>query len=256
MNVVIQRAATVALLILSTAALPAREPYPACSQSHAGKSYRAKRLATDGDTKVLRSIAGHVTIYARQRYGLQGLVTDADAARAQKEMYDFLSWKLGNPSLVGAQWVSAGYQHFDHHADEAAAALLGMDLPGPGPQVRLPKEMSAWLKQQVDSLAKSDSSVAAICAGMGDSTFVGFACEALVPVVLAALERAADRAIDRIGISNAALMGKNKYDITDAEIELLEQVRRNPPQTASSGARSGSPPVPAPMPGQVRKPRP
>ena len=208
---------------------PAKE-YPRCTQDHAGRSYRTQRLVKDGDSEVLRSIAGHTVLYARERYGIADITTDEDYRRARTEMYHFLSWKLGNPALVAAQWVSAGYQHFDHHSDEAAAALLGMELPGPGPTVRLPKELTAWLKAQVDSLQRNGEGEN-VCASMSDSSFVGLGCEILLPFVQEAIERS----IDRIGISSAALIGRNHFDVTDPEIELAIHVRRNPAPAPARG---------------------
>jgi hypothetical protein len=219
--------------------------YPKCRQDHAGRSYRVQRLAKDGDAKVLTSIAGHVVIYAKERYSIQDIVSATDYQRAQKEMYDFLSWKLGNPSLVTAQWVSAGYQHFDSHADEAAAALLGMELPGPGAQAFLPKELTAWIKAQVDSAGgefcpalatammqttgvapeSAPADAGALPPGSQDgNAFVGAACDRLVPLATEAIKKM----YDRIGISQAALLGNNKYDVKDHEIELMVYLKRNP----------------------------
>lgn len=197
--------------------------YGKCSQSHAGREYRVKRLTLEGDSKVTKSVAGHAVLYARERYALQDITTQADIDRATREVYDFLTYKVGNPSLVAAQWVSAGYQHFDSHADEAAAALLGMELLGPAQQVRFPREISDWLKTKVDSLGQADSSNAGICAAMGDTTMVGVACQVLLPFVKEAMKRS----IDRIGISSATLRGES-YDVKDPQIELMIYVKRHP----------------------------
>jgi hypothetical protein len=65
-----------------------------------------------------------------QRFHLESAVTPADVARAEEEMYSFLKWKLGNPTTITAQFVTAGYQHFDNAFPyEAAAALVGFSLP-------------------------------------------------------------------------------------------------------------------------------
>lgn len=197
--------------------------YGTCSQDHAGYDYRAARLLKDGDSKVAKSAAGHAVLYARERYAIQDITTQADVDRAMREMYDFLSWKIGNPSAVAAQWLTAGYRHFDSHADEAAAALLGMEIPGPGHQVRLPRELSSWLKTTVDSLGQADSTNAGLCASMGDSTMVGVGCELLMPLVKDAIKQS----IDRIGISSATLTGKS-YDVRNQQVELMIYARRNP----------------------------
>lgn len=217
-----------AMTVGTTESTPEAKTYPQCSQSHAGRSYRVKRLATDGDSKVTKSVAGHTVLYARERFGLADITSDADYDRAVSEMYDFLKWKLGNPSLVASQWVSAGYQHFDSHADEAAAALLGVELPGPAAEVRLPKVMSDWLK------AEADSAGADFCTQLGDSTIVGFTCEVLEPYVREAIAKS----IDRIGISSATLIGKTRYDVKTAEIELLVHLRRHPMQFLPWGRKS------------------
>lgn len=226
----------VAALALFAVVSAAEAQYPKCSQPHVGKQHRAESLAKRGDARMAKSAAGHAVRYAIERYGLKDIVTNADIAHADREMYDFLSWKLGNPSLVAAQWLTAGYQHFDSHADEAAAALLGTDLPGPGAQVRLPKALSDYLKRRADSLSSTDGSPASICVGFSDTTYVGFACESLMPYVQEAMRQS----IDRIGISNAALIGKNKYDVKTAEIAILEETRRNPPPPMASASNAGT----------------
>ncbi len=227
--------AALALCALAApATASAQQSYPKCTQDHPGRSQRALKFpAVWGDTRVLKSVASHTVKYAIVRYGIQDLVQPPDIEHATKEMYDFFSWKYGNPTLVASQWVTAGYQHFDHHADEAAAALLGMELPGPGAQVRLPKELTQWLHAQVDTAAQSSSTD--ICGALGDTSYVGIACVALIPI----LREAGNRAVDRLGISNAALIGQNKYDVTDAEIERLKTVRRQS-LASTAGAKPAS----------------
>jgi len=101
-----------------------------CPQDHPGRQHRAESLAKRGDARMARSAAGHAVLYAVVRYDLENVVTDADKERAQEAVYEFLKWKLGNAALVAAQFLSAGYQHFDNgYVDEAAAALLGFELP-------------------------------------------------------------------------------------------------------------------------------
>lgn len=101
-----------------------------CSQDHPGRQHRVESVTKRGDARMTRSVAGHITTYAIQRFELKGLVTDADIERARAKTYEFLKLRLGNPAAVAGQFVSAGYQHFDRgYSDEAAAALLGYDLP-------------------------------------------------------------------------------------------------------------------------------
>jgi hypothetical protein len=232
------------------------QPFPRDAQDHPGRSWRLEKTTIGGwgDTDVAKRTARHVVAYAVQRYKMDDVVKPEDIERANREMYDFLSWKYGNPSAIAAQWISTGYGHFDSHADEAAGALLGIALPGPGPQVVLPKEVSDWLKAQVDSAAamQSDPSQGGICAalhgqlgpgslennaGTGPSanggappegTILGVACDLLVPIVA----EAAQLAIDRIGISAAALKGKT-YDVKTADINLMMYAKRNPPTYAA-----------------------
>jgi hypothetical protein len=77
------------------------------------------------------SAAGHATLYAIERFGMGSLnFSQDDIRRAQPEVYEFLKWKLGSPAAIAAQFIAAGYQHFDRsYSDKAAAALLGTDLP-------------------------------------------------------------------------------------------------------------------------------
>lgn len=208
--------------------------YPPCPFGHASYQHRLESLAKNGDSEMARSAARHAVRYAIVRYGIKDIVTDADIAKADGEMYDYLSWKLGNPAAVAAQWLTAGYQHFDHSADEAAAALLGYELPGPGAQVRFPKELTDWLKAQVDTLGSSDTSTVNLCGSGADSTIAGFACSVVMQLAIQAVQHS----IDRIGISSAALMGQTSFDIKDSQIELMEYARRNPPATTASAAKS------------------
>jgi hypothetical protein len=61
---------------------------------------------------------------------LADLVDETAIKKARKETYAFLKWKLGNPSAICGQYASAGQKHFNKaYSDEAAAALLGFDLP-------------------------------------------------------------------------------------------------------------------------------
>ncbi|MGI0036602.1 MAG: hypothetical protein ACRD98_12120, partial [Nitrososphaera sp.] len=96
----------------------------------AGKVERAAKCATKGDAKVSKSIAKKAVKHAIKQYEIADLVDDQTTKRAKKEVYAFLKWKLGNPSAICAQYVTAGQKHFNKaYGDEAAAALLGFNLP-------------------------------------------------------------------------------------------------------------------------------
>jgi hypothetical protein len=96
----------------------------------AGTSERAAKCATKGDSKTSKSIAKKVVNHAIKQYDLGDLTDDTTQKAARKEVYEFLKWKLGNPSAICAQYVTAGQKHFNKaYADEAAAALVGFNLP-------------------------------------------------------------------------------------------------------------------------------
>jgi hypothetical protein len=111
-------------------AVPLAAQEVACTRDHPGRQHRLESVAKRGDARMAWSAAAHTTLYAVEKYGLRGHVTDAQVKAAQDATYEFLKWKLGNATAVAAQFVSAGYQHFDKgYADEAAAALVGFELP-------------------------------------------------------------------------------------------------------------------------------
>lgn len=221
-------------------------PYPKCNRRHPGRQHRAESLAKRGDSRMGFSAAGHSVRYAIHRYGISDIVKEADIARADKDMYEFLKWKTGSASLLAAQWLTAGYQHYDSHADEAAASLLGYDLPGPKHQLRLPKELATYIKQQTDSAATETNSE--ICDAMfssesgGSSTpgaagtttsgeetsgsgIGGFVCEGLVELA----RKATHEFYKKLSISGDMLMGRTKFDIKDEVITQMISLRRNPP---------------------------
>lgn len=104
---------------------------PKCSQKHVGRQHRLESVAKRGDARMAKSAAGHAVAYAVERFRIADLVTEQDRTRATGQMYSFLKWKLGNPTAIAGQFITAGYQHFDKaYSDEAAAALLGFGIPG------------------------------------------------------------------------------------------------------------------------------
>jgi hypothetical protein len=119
---------------------------------------KAKRAAecAKGDTKQVKQVISRTIKHAKEKYKLTDeLLNDVeDTKRAEKEMYDFLNWRMGSPSAVCGQYATAGQKHFDKgYSDEAAASLLGMELPGAGRSLKLPKRVSKQLKAQIESCA-------------------------------------------------------------------------------------------------------
>ena len=239
------------VLLATVGSSDAAGQYQSDNQNHPGRSWRVQKTTIGGwgDTDVTKSIADHVQDYAFRRYGLDTVITDpTEIKRAKKDVYDFLSWKYGNPSLVTAQWISAGYKHFDGHVAEAAMSILGTDLEGPGKTVRLPKELSAYLKTEVQNMSSSDT--AGVCAklsGSGSSSsstngsttsdstgsgsvVLGVTCRILVRIVA----EFATQAIDRLGISADMLGGKPRINWKDRDVALALYVRRNPQLYATS----------------------
>src|SRR5712664_3937521 len=89
----------------------------------------APSFADDIFKKVQRKIARDTVGYAKTHWKIAELTNAADTTRAEGELYDFLSWTLGNPSLVCAQYITAGQNHFNTSFNAAAAAaLLGANL--------------------------------------------------------------------------------------------------------------------------------
>ena len=221
-----------------------KKAYPKDGQDHPGRSDRTAKVASGyrTDTETTQLIAKHVTNYAINRYGIKDIVSEADIERARKELYDFLSLKYGNPTLVQAQWLTAGYQHFDPFVREAGAALIGTELAGPGDVIRLPKEVSTWLKAQADSIKKDPNYNP--CLGLQESTteesqqdlgvmLVQAGCNYLMQLAA----EAADKAIERIGISAQALSGRKVKRFSDSDVEFMIQLKRNPTQALNAAIR-------------------
>jgi hypothetical protein len=238
-------------LLATAAGVSSAKDYPKCNLKHPGRTDRAAKLLTDGDTEVSKAVAKHVVKYAIRKYGLDGVVTEDEIKEARSQMYSFLKWKLGNPSAIAAQWVSAGYKHFDKaYSDEAGAAVLGSNLPGPAAELKLPKAFSSWLKAKVDSLTMANGDEPSLCdqltggaegesnspatastastssasgedEGSAGGALLGVGCE----LTLAAVKEAIKLAIDRIGISLSA--GK-AWDIPNRDVELMVYARLHP----------------------------
>ncbi|PYM92434.1 MAG: hypothetical protein DME04_15445 [Candidatus Rokuibacteriota bacterium] len=142
--------------------------------THPGRSAECAQ----GDTKVQRKIARDTVGYAKTHWKIAELTNAADTSRAEGELYDFLSWTLGNPSLVCAQYITAGQNHFNNSFNTAAAAaLLGANLPGGGrPQFSLPPSVSTELKRTIKECeqailnASNQATSATASAGAGAPT--------------------------------------------------------------------------------------
>jgi hypothetical protein len=96
-------------------------------------------------------------------------------------VYEFLKWKLGSPAAIAAQFMAAGYQHFDRsYIDEAAAALLGTDLPSGqnGAQMTLSPGFTAHLKLKIDQLQQQgvtqEAMALILCAELGPLGAIAF----------------------------------------------------------------------------------
>jgi hypothetical protein len=139
---------TAALLVAGDLAAQA----PRCTQDHPGRQHRAESVLKRGDARMVLSAGGHATLYALQRYGLEGMFTDAEIKAAQEEMRDFLNWRNGSDAANAAQFVTAGYEHYDRaYSDEAAAMLLGLVTVhrGKQPDFVLPPWMLEYVKKNI-----------------------------------------------------------------------------------------------------------
>ena len=148
-----------AALVLSLGATGARAgDLPNCKQDHPGRQNRLEDSIKKGDSEIAKKVAKHCVKYSIQRFGLDGLVSDAEIDNAKDRMYSFLKWKLGSPSAICGQWVSSGYGHFDKaYSDEAGALVLGIfQFEDKEPELKVP----AWLQQSL--VAKAGSSGPAI----------------------------------------------------------------------------------------------
>jgi hypothetical protein len=132
---------------------------PKCKQDHPGRTDRAMALAKNGDSKSLKKVAKHTVKYALKRYAIEDLVSETDIERAEKQLYRLLDWKLGSVSAAAAQWVSAGYQHFDKaYVDEAAGLLLGvLEFDNKEPDLKVPTWLQDYLKGKVSESGEAIS---------------------------------------------------------------------------------------------------
>lgn len=180
------------------------------------------KCAQEGDTNVTKKVAKRTVKHATERFNIDKMVNDEDEKRAEKEMYDFLKWKLGSPSAVCAQWATAGYKHFEKaYSDEAAAALLGSTLPGEGKaKFSLPPETSKKLKEAAKTQAGTLAAQIERDYGVPPE---------LTKIVVDKASEAAAKQIDRISFD----MPK-KWDIDNRLVEQLIADRRAAGSTAGA----------------------
>lgn len=182
--------------------------------AHAGKLERTTKCATKGDARVSKSISRKVVMHAVKKYQLEDIITKDDVKTAKKEVYEFLKWKLGNPSAICAQYITAGTKHFKKaYADEAAAALVGVALPGKGSSdIQLPKELADVLKQAYEKAG--DGFAKALEEEYGIPP-------ALTNEVVKEVRKYADKATDHLGINIP-----KGFDYDNDELEFLIKLKR------------------------------
>jgi len=182
---------------------------------------RGLATITEGDAKVAHKIAEHTVAHAIKRFGIADLVTDRDIARAHEATYEFLKWKMGNPTTIAGQFATAGYGHFEKaYSDEAAASLLGFDLPrekGGHSQFFLPPE---FVKAQLTiKKAAIPMAAEAIQDAYGVPKFVS-------EVVLQMYVEEEAKVLNRVGINMP-----RHYDFPNGLVQLTIDLRRNPTAT-------------------------
>ncbi len=182
---------------------------------------RAVDAAVEGDTKTLHRIVDHTTAYAIDHYRIKDLVGKAEIDRAHDELYNFLKWKMGSPSAAAAQYTTAGYSHFEKaYGDEAAAALLGFELPrekGGRAEFIIPPvliELRLALQKAAVPMAAQ-----ALQDTYGIPAFVS-------SMLLNAYVETEARALKRVGINLP-----HDYDFPNGLIQLTIEARRDTPGT-------------------------
>jgi len=187
-----------------------------------GKEGRALKCATKGDSKVSTGIAKGVVKHALKRFDIADLVDEKKTKKARKEVYEFLKWKLGSPTAICAQYITAGQKHFNKgYSDEAAAALLGTQLPGDNSvEMKLPKAFTKVLQAAV--VAQGAAAQAYLLANYGIPPMVS-------GLIIGKLTGAANKSIGRLGFN----MPK-KWDVDNKLVEGLIATQR-----ASTAERVG-----------------
>jgi hypothetical protein len=130
------------------------------------QSHRGQQCQHCGDVRMTQSLAQGVTSYALECYELDPWVSGEALDQVPTQLFGFWMWKFGSASASCAQYVTAGYEHFrTTYVDEAAAALLGVELPNDAgqPYLILPE----WV---VASLQRAGSDVTALLTARGVPT--------------------------------------------------------------------------------------
>jgi hypothetical protein len=226
--------ASLALVASFVAAASATaQTYPPCSQDHPGHEHRAESLIKNGDASMARSAGGHAVLYAIERYGLKGYVTDADKNEAIGKMYDFLKWKMYSPANVAATWLADGYEHFDRaYVDEGAAMLLGLVVPDSSkPLIRIPK----WFADHVMLVAGEGASAAAVEEVLKQA---GLPSPFAHDVTTQIMEHFANAAIDDVQ-SVISMAIPREFDIDNRFVELAVAAKKEAKTNVGGTGRKG-----------------
>jgi hypothetical protein len=225
--------------LAATACIPLPAQRPPCTGHHPGRQHRVESVLKKGDSFMTQSVAGHVTKFAFEHYQLEGLVTDADVARAfdsktrRGEMVNFLEFKFGSPSAAMTEFVANGYQHFDRgYADEAAAIMLGLIRFGRHtPDFVLPDWLAAQVKAEVKEQTKEAIS--------------GFLQSKGVPALIADQigAKIASKVAERVPV---AISFPKQFDVDNRLIELAIEAKRKS-LAQDRGKDQGGPSVPKPQ---------
>lgn len=201
------------LLFLLSALAVAFAP-PLADFAQAGQMERGAECLK-GDSKVSKRIAKKVVAHAIKKWDIADLVDEQATKNAKQEVYEFLKWKLGSPSTICGQYVTAGQKHFNKaYGDEAAAALLGTQLPGDASaEMKLPEKFSEQLKAQID--AQGDNAAKKIEEDYGIPPEVS-------KIIIDKVTSQAKTQIDRIGFN----MPK-KWDVDNRLVKGLIAAKRN-----------------------------
>jgi hypothetical protein len=129
------------------------------------QSHRGQQCQHRGDVRMTQSLAQGVTSYALERYELDPWVSGEALDKVPTQLFGFWMWEFGSASASCVKYVTAGYEHFRAtYVDEAAAALLGVELPNDAgqPYLLLPE----WA---VEYLQRAGSDVTALLTEGGES---------------------------------------------------------------------------------------
>jgi hypothetical protein len=194
---------------------------------HASKADRAKQCLTKGDADTSRRISHNVVKASIEKWKIADLVKDeAVIKNAEKELYGLLKYTMGGPAAICAQYVTADTAHFiKGYSDEAAAALLGMELPDDQGKVgAMPRYFVAQLKVAIDKAG--DAAKAKLEAG--DAAKAKLEEEYGIPpevsaVIINELKRQPTKAAARLTFNMP-----RKWDIDNRLVQGMIKARRSP----------------------------